>query len=407
MKRIFHRGALVAVLVTLAWAAFVGKIPNMSMASGTDNGHVWRLRKLSFVDATASQPNLMAGSLLAPPDWTVRAAGNYVMDCVFSPPRLTILAASGDGSVGLNIYPGMVAVWSDNPRTAQIYRDGDPYFAKVKQCEVKAPRPIADNLQEALHVLNMQPTGSAQPVPALTEELRTNVQQVNQQLAQQPGSGSVTAEAGRIRFSGMRNGAPIEGWLILIVATRSVHLPNGQGTVEFIDAPLICELYAAPGKLDTNERMLEAMLGTIQLEPAWLRYAEQDSLQVQQIMQQAYQKVANIRNQMMQDNLRTQQNIAAIRRGTADYARQVYSNVAANRAAALDHNAQQFSLYMGDQAVYKNPSTGERVQMSGGYGHAWASTTGNSTDYVLTDSPSYDPNGKLGGGSWTELQPEH
>jgi hypothetical protein len=407
MSRIFHYGAAVAFWVILGWAAWVGKIPTMSVAGGADDAYVWRLSKVSFVDATASQPNLTAGTLLAPSGWTVRAAGNYVMDCVFSPPRLTLFAASRDGSLGLNIYPGMVAVWSDNPRIAQMYRDGDPYFAKVKKCEVKAPRSLAENLQEALHIMNMQPKGDAQAVPALSDELRTNVQQVNQRLAQQPGSGSVTAEAGRIRFSGMRNGTPVEGWLILIIATRSMQVSNGPGTVQFIDAPLICELYAAPGKLDSNEKMLEAMLGTIQLDPAWLRYAEQDSLQVQQIMQQAYQKVANIHNQMMQDNLRTQQKIAAIRQGTADHARQVYSDVANNRAAALDHSAQQFSLYMGDQAVYQNPATGERVQMSSRYGHAWASTTGNNTEYLLTDSPSYDPNGKQGGGSWTELQPEH
>lgn len=224
----------------------------------------------------------------------------------------------------------------------------------------------AENPQEILRLLNMQPKGDAQAVPELSDELRSNVQQENQRLAQQPDSGSVTAEAGRIRFSGMQNGAPVEGWLILINATRSVHLPNGQGTVQFLDAPLICALYPAPGKLDANEKMLEAMLSTIQLDPAWLRYAEQNSLQVQQIMQQAYQKVANIHNQMMQDNLRTQQNIAAIRQGT-----------------------------------------GERVQMNSGYGHAWTSTTGNGSDYVLTDSSSFDPNGKLGSGSWTELQPEH
>ena len=407
MKRLFRCGAVIAFLFIVGWAALDSKLAATSVAGGTDNGHVWRLRKLTFLDATASQPNLTAGTLLAPPDWTVHAAGNYVMDCVFSPPRLTIFAASSDGTVGLNIYPGMVAAWSDNPRIAQMYREGDPYFAKSKKCVVKPPRPIAENLQEILRLLNMQPKGDAQAVPELSDELRTNVQQENQRLAQQPGSGSVTAEAGRIRFSGTQNGAPVEGWLILINATRSVNLPNGQGTVQFLDAPLICTLYAAPGKLDPNEKMLEAMLGTVQLDPAWLRYAEQDSLQVQQIMQQAYQKVANIHNQMMQDNLRTQRNIAAIRQGTADHARQVYSNVASNRAAALDHSAQQFSLYMGDQAVYKNPSTGERVQMSSGYGHAWASTTGNSSDYVLTDSASYDPNGKLGSGSWTELQPEH
>ena len=396
--------AIVAILagLSLLWA-FSAPI----LAGTPDNGHLWRLHKVTFIDEAASQSNLVAGTLLAPPDWTVRAGGNYVMDCVFTPPRLTIFAARNDGSLGINVYPGMVAAWSDNPRVAQMYRESYPEFAKTKKCEVKAPRSIADDLHDALGMLKMQAVGEAQPVPGLDEELRRNIQEVNERLAHQQGAGSMTAEAGRIRFKGMRNGKSLEGWLILVIAKRSLPLPNGQGLVDLIDAPLICEMYAVPGQLDGNEKLLEAVLGTIQLNPDWLRYAEQDSRQVQQIMQQAYQKVADIHHQMMQDNLRTQQTIAAIRQGTADHARQVYSNVASDRAAALDHSAQQFSLYMGDEAVYKNPSTGERVQLSSAYGHAWASTTGNGNDYVLTDSPSYDPNGQLGSGSWTQLQPEH
>jgi hypothetical protein len=401
------RGAVVTIATIISWITLTWAFSAPTVAGMPDSGHVWQLHKVTFIDAAASQPNLVAGTLLAPPDWTVRAGGNYVMDCVFTPPRLTILAARNDGTLGLNVYPGMVAAWSDNPRVAQMYRDSYPEFAKTKKCEVKAPRPIAEDLHDALGMLKMQAVGEVQPAPGLSEELRRNVQQVNERFSRQPGSGSISADAGRIRFKGVRNGKPLEGWLILVITKRSLPLPNGQGMVDLIDAPLICEMYAAPGQLDSNEKLLEAVLGTIQLNPDWLRYAEQDSRQVQQIMQQAYQKVADIHNQMMQDNLRTQQNIAAIRQGTADHARQVYSNVASDRAAALDHSAQQFSLYMGDEAIYKNPSTGERVQMSSGYGHAWASTTGNGTDYVLTDSPSYNPNGQLGSGSWTQLQAEH
>jgi hypothetical protein len=369
-------------------------------------GHVWQMRKVSLIDVGASQPNLVAGSLLMPPDWKVRATGNYIMDCVFSPVRLVIQAGRPDDTLGLNIFPGVVDAWSDNPQVMQMYRTGYAEFAKTKRCNVKAPRSIDVALHEALGQLGAQPVGSTQEVPGLNAELRADVQRVNQELAQHPGSGTLSAEGGRIRFTATNNSKSVEGWLILVITIRTTPLPNGQGSVSLIDAPLICEMYAAPGQLDGNEKMLSAILGTIQVDPNWQRYAAQDAVQVQQMMQQAYARVADIHNQMMQDNLQTQRKIAAIRQGTADYARKVHSNVASDRAAALDHSAQQFSLYMGDQAIYKNPTTGEQVQMSSAYGHAWASSTGNSSDYVLTDSASYDPNGKVGAGTWTELQQE-
>jgi hypothetical protein len=394
---------LVLLFFVVCIAGSPGGAVRAADAGRSAPGHVWQMQKVSFIDMGASQPNLVAGSMLTPPGWTVRANGNYIMDCVFSPVRLVIAASRPDGNLGLMIFPGVVAAWSDNPQVLQMYRTGYAEFAKTKKCEVKAPRSVDVALREGLGQLGMQAVGGAEAVPGLSDELRAQVQKVNQQLAQHPGAGSMSAEGGRIRFSGSINGKSVEGWLIMVLATRTTPLPNGQGTLTFTDAPLICEMFAAPGQLDTNEKMLSAMLGTIQVDPNWQRYAEQDSIQVQQMMQQAYARVANIHNQMMQDNLQTQRKIGAIRQGTADYARKVYSNVASDRAAALDHSSQQFSLYMGDQAIYKNPATGERVQMSSAYGHAWA---GSGNDYVLTDSASYDPNGKVGSGGWTELQQE-
>ena len=76
----------------------------------------------------------------------------------------------------------------------------------------------------------------------------------------------------------------------------------------------------------------------------------------------------------------------------------------AHRSAALEHSSQQFSMYMGDQALYHDPTTGGTVQLPSGSTHAWASQTGNTSTYILTDSPSYDPNGKVGGAGWTQMQ---
>jgi hypothetical protein len=92
---------------------------------------------------------------------------------------------------------------------------------------------------------------------------------------------------------------------------------------------------------------------------------------------------------MAQDNANAAAQQQAIRTDTANYANKVHSAVAANRSAALDHSFQQFALYMGYQAIYKDPSTGLRIQMSSGYGHVWSS--GNSNEYIMTDSPPSTP----------------
>ena len=106
---------------------------------------------------------------------------------------------------------------------------------------------------------------------------------------------------------------------------------------------------------------------------------------------------------MAADNLNAARQQAAIRQGVQNYSNQVHANVAANRSAALEHSSQQFAMYMGDQALYHDPTTGGTVQLPSGSTHAWASQTGNTNEYILTDSPSYNPNGQVGSGSWSQM----
>ena len=164
--------------------------------------------------------------------------------------------------------------------------------------------------------------------------------------------------------------------------------------------------YAPAGQLDASDHLLATLLDTVQVRPEWQANMQRYSDGVRQQVEQCKANVNAIHNQMIEDDLRTQQKIAAIHAGTAAYAAGVRSRVAADRSAALDHGAQQFALYAGDQAVYRNPATGDRVQVPADYGHVWASTTGTTTDLILTDSPSDDPNGRVGGGTWTPLQEE-
>jgi hypothetical protein len=149
------------------------------------------------------------------------------------------------------------------------------------------------------------------------------------------------------------------------------------------------------------------LLSSVQIDPDWTRNAQFYVAALYEKINGAYAQVNRIHQQMAQDNANAAAQQQAIRNDTANYRSKVMSTVAANRSAALDHSSQQFALYMGDQAIYKDPTSGEKVQMSSQYGHVWASSTGNTSDFIMTDSPSYNPNGQAGSASWTQMEVVH
>jgi hypothetical protein len=182
---------------------------------------------------------------------------------------------------------------------------------------------------------------------------------------------------------------------------------QGGGQIIITDYPLLAIEFAPAGQLDRNDKLLSTVLTSVQVDQDWTQQGQGYVAAVFAKINGAQQEVARIHANMAQDNARAAQQQQQIRNGVQQYRSQVMSNVAANRSAALDHSSQQFALYMGDQAIYKDPSTGQRVQMSSGYDHVWASTTGNNSEYIMTDSASYNPNGNAGSAGWTQMQMEH
>jgi hypothetical protein len=250
--------------------------------------------------------------------------------------------------------------------------------------------------------------GSVEPVPGLTDEVTAAAAQLNAQLQQQAAAQGrpavhVNAMVGRQRVSAKINGQPVEGWVIVMKNVRAEPLAAG-GTYYTVQTPLFAVIRAPQGQLDAETPKMMAMLMSIQFDAEWERTLGQATVSEMQTIQQTKAKLDQIHAEMAADNARTAQRIAAIRADTANYAANVRSNVAANRASALDHSSQQFALYMGDRTEYTNSATGQHVQLPSQYGHAWASTTGNTNEYIVTDSSSYNPNGNAGSGSWTEMQ---
>ncbi len=70
------------------------------------------------------------------------------------------------------------------------------------------------------------------------------------------------------------------------------------------------------------------------------------------------------------------------------------------RQKVYDGIGENFSEYVRGTEHYDNPFEGSDVELPGGYDHVWTNALG---EYILTDSPAYNPNQEHSG-SWQELQ---
>jgi hypothetical protein len=302
--------------------------------------------------------------------------------------------------------PSSVSMYSNNQQILQTVQMDNQRYSRMQQCKVEQPGPLANKMSQLVHAIvgGPQVVGQMEPIPGMAEKLPGIVQRANQQLASQ-GNGmnsEVQVEAGRVKVSSNQNGARGEGYFAVMQLVRTDRMPNGL-SVTTIDYPMQVLTFAPEGQYAGMEKQFAAMLDSVWLNPEYQESCLKASANMQSIKRQMKSRISQIEAQMAADNLNAARQQAAIRQGVQNYSNQVHANVAANRSAALEHSSQQFAMYMGDQALYHDPTTGGTVQLPSGSTHAWASQTGNSNEYILTDSPSYNPNGQVGSASWTQM----
>ena len=402
--------AIVMTLLGSESTAQVLRSKEASLSGRADASQVWHLRReersAPLTDwRTHQSRNFNMMSMLLPVGWqlVVQPGPNFAtIDCADTSGRIIVTAASADKSVGLMVLPADATMFSSSQAFLQQKQRIISDFRGAFHCTIARPEPLSASLAEgaAKIVPGMHSVGQMEPVPGLSDAIPQIVAGANQFNGSR-----ITAEAGRLRLAGSFEGRPVEMWLVALATHRTEVVPGG--TVTYNDLPLAALVYAPPGQLDQNDKLLMTLLSFVEIDPDWTRNAQNFVAAAYEKINGAYAQVNKIHQQMAQDNANAAAQQAAIRKDTANYRSDVVSAVARNRSAALDHSSQQFALYKGDQAVYKDPSTGQRVQMSSGYDHVWASSTGNTNEYILTNSTSYDPNGNAGSAGWTQMQLQH
>jgi hypothetical protein len=147
-----------------------------------------------------------------------------------------------------------------------------------------------------------------------------------------------------------------------------------------------CYGFKAPkGKLNSNMKLFETMLHSMQVNQKW--YANE--VQMSQVL---------ARKGM--NEIRAAGERARINAQAADERRQASSDAYYKYQKTNDENIDRYCDYLLDVNTYTDPSTHEQYKLPAGYTHAWKSTGG---EYIVSDDPSYDP-AKYSTQSWTELQ---
>jgi hypothetical protein len=391
-----------------------------SAAGTAQPGHVWHMKK-GEVKTTIGwdampqwnipgepQKQVVALSMMVPTDWSFVGGPKNPQpnDCNFTSGRLQVMALSPDKKTGVIVMPSPVSMYSNNQQILQTVQMDNQRYSRMQQCKVEQPGPLASKIGQLVHGLGggSRVVGQMEPIPGMAEKLPGIVQRANQQLASQGNgmSSQVQVEAGRVKITNDKAGGADDAYLAVMQVVRTDRMANGL-SVTTIDYPMQVLTFTPAGQYAGMEKQFEVMLDSVWLNPQYQAACLQASANMQSIKRQMKQRISQIESQMAADNANAARQQAAIRAGVQSYSNQVHANVAANRSAALEHSSQQFAMYMGDQALYHDPTTGGTVQLPSGSTHAWASQTGNSNEYILTDSPSYNPNGQVGSASWTQM----
>jgi hypothetical protein len=259
-------------------------------------------------------------------------------------------------------------------------------------CDIMAPmsadaylrRNVLPSVRRSARVEN------SEPLPDTAPRLAQEARELEQIAARQGVRVNIRTDAGRVRVSYSQGSEAVEEWFTAMTFTIGMAGPSfnvrtgrgGQVLYYTNSADHLFGLRAPQGQLDAQDRLFQLILGTVKVNPQWQARVEQAiaNLNAQDI------KGANDRSaiatKLGQDMSRMQQ--------------EVYRNAENSR----EHSVANWSQYLRGVQTFRNPATGDTVELSNGYDHAWA---GPDSTYVVTNLNNFNPNSSFDG-HWTKLE---
>ena len=364
--------------------------PAPSPAGGDPQGHSYRLKMAKVTDAQGFERPMTSVTMLIPVDWQSQGSTTWNVKDRCNGIRTTFRAAGPDGR-GYEIFPAFNWIWADDPRPLQ------QTFAQQAQmgthsCDVMPIMGAQEYLRRNLAKVrpNAQLVGF-EPAPKLMEDLAQQARQTEQSARQYNLTQSVKYDAIKARVKYTVDGKPVEEWVLaatVITGTLSPSL-NIQTMQQTKAWTYNCVAYmgaqrAPQGQLDASLKFFELIGSTYRTNPEWQAKVSGNALALQQI------ELKGVRDR------------SAIVAKSADDTRIAQRQIYENQSRSEDRTSTQFSQYQRGVETYRNPSTGDTIDLDNNYGHAWVNNKG---EYLLSDQAGFDPNTVFKNNEgWQQLQ---
>jgi hypothetical protein len=338
--------------------------------------HTYRMKMIKVMDEHGFERPMATVSMLLPTDWQSQGATTWNVKDNCNTIQTTLHASGPDGR-GFDVFPTYNWIWADDPRPLQ------QIFAQKAQlgahaCDVIAPMGATDYLRKNL--ARVRPGAqlvAIEPAPKLMQLLQQQARQAEQSAAQYKLQQRVRPDVIRARLKYSLNGRPVEEWLIvatIITGTLgpSYNAATNQQTQAFTYS-CVANMTAErtpEGQLDSSEKFFELINSTYRVSEEWQRRVSGQALAVQQI------ELKGVRDR------------SAIVAKNADDIANIQRQGYENRQKSEDHVFGQISENTRGVETYRNPASGETIELSNQYGHAWVNNRG---EYLLSDQAGFDP----------------
>jgi hypothetical protein len=380
-----HHVARLLALAAVAAASVAQAAGSAPAAAAGASDHYFLMKQVKIIDQGLGNGR-PAYDLMIPTSWEFKGWVNVNVaegGCFADWFSVVGDAKSADGSIELQLLPQYTWQYVTNPQAQRQIQEQNQRDVRVglKPCPLRMPVHAADFLRQDLldKYRKGKPIVSIEPFPELDQIAR-------HRLGLPPDGtgnpGGVHTEAARARLAySDAGGKPVEEWVAAVIVVRAYQ--SGAGVAYDWHAINVMLLRTPQGKLDANDKLFKLIASTVHPEPEWLKFSNG-------VITNLYQKKA-------EEVAKQSAIIAAFQQHVAE----TINSVVANQQQGSYNSAVGASQLIRGVQTFRDPASGATVELSNQYDHAWLN---GSNQYVMSDDPSFNPNGNLTG-SWTSLQP--
>ncbi|MCX6574487.1 MAG: hypothetical protein NTX99_10920 [Candidatus Aminicenantes bacterium] len=326
--------------------------------------------------------------MLVPKDWAFD--GGIAWNFAKNPPEafLVYTVASPDGNSVIQQFPYANMYWSPDQQLQYSFAQMGSTIMQTMGAIDFLQRAFIPQVRQGVSDIKVIET---QPLPAVAQQAQavTNLTlNLFGQISPPNAPYQTQADAGRVKVEYTVNGRRIIEDFTSVVTYYITNSPTLSGMVvpSVSWSPSVTSFRGPAEEMPAKIRTFQIALMSRVVNPVW---------------QVSYTRLCAL---VTREKLRQQQAIFARYQQihkTLEECNDIIWQTYQNKSAAQDRMFDSYSQALRGVDTYVDPVNNWNVELPTGYDNAWT----NGTDYVFSDSASFNPN-TLSGGNWQKMTPK-